>query len=561
MLTMTRLPPDSFVPSSAMLDPNPRPMSFASHLNGHSSASVISPLSLPRALNNLSYLDESNLANLPPSDHLHSPSISVIAQSQRQYLSPRPSSPNGHRVRSAVTSPFLAPSTTTSLDNMSNQTLLNLLQRREEQNRKLIENWRVERAHLEASRTRAEEMYQEERAIIDQERMIWIEEKSNLQRDLSEWKKRTEVAEKQRDEMASLLRSMQVQSSQSKISFDGAAETAMGSLRGGGLSSAETHSQSSVNFWSPSDGTSPKRVLPGEVHVNEFHGSMTMPESRPFIPLDPRMQGSSPVVSSPVSQQDRVPSIDIQEVIPGLEGIRVRPDIVQKATFTDDKPSESCPESILPPVPGAKQEPIRTRVVPADLTKEALQAPESDRLTMHAGHTPNHSISLSRLHTVESTEVVNTAGSSGSSTPKCCAAKDKQVQVPEKVTDCQTSCCGFGCPKAAEAEDELEDDERDKDPELKGPLTLRNLPAADEPFLKALNDKLADVITHDMTPTVLKHGDYLEPAASEPIIGASDDGAHEAHEELEVQEPEIPLKLKQSSNFGAPLGQLRKPVL
>ncbi|KAI1648824.1 uncharacterized protein F4817DRAFT_55667 [Daldinia loculata] len=559
MLTMTRLPSDSFLPSSAMLDPNPRSMSFASHLNGHSSTSVISPLSLPRALNNLSYLDESNLSNLSPPDHTHSPSISVIAQSQQQYLSPRPSSPNGHRIGAAVASPSLVPSTTSSLSNMSNQTLLNLLQRREEQNRKLIENWRAERAHLEASRTRAEEMYQEERAIIDEERMIWIEEKSNLQRDLSEWKKRTEVAEKQRDEMASLLRSMQTQGSQSKISFDGAAEPTMGSLRGGGLSSAETYSQSSVNFWSPSDGTSPIRVLPGELHVSEFHGSTTMPESRPFIPLDPRMQGSSPGVSSPVSQQDRVPSIDIQEVIPGLEGIRVRPDIVQKATFTDDKPSESSPESILLPVPGAKQESIRTRVVPADLTKETLQAPESDRLTMHAGHTPNHSISLSRLHTVESTEVVNTAGSSGSSTPKCCDAEDKQVQVPEKVPNCQTSCCGLGCPKAAEAQDELED-ERDKDPELKGPLTLRNLPAADEPFLKALNEKLADVITHDMTPTVLKHGNYFRPAASEPIIETGDDDAHDAREKLEEQEQEIPLKLKQSSNFGAPLGQLRKPA-
>ncbi|KAI0112904.1 hypothetical protein F4814DRAFT_326681 [Daldinia grandis] len=559
MLAMTRLPPDSFLPSGAMLDPNPRPMSFASHLNGPSSTSVISPLSLPRALNNLSYLDESNPANLPPPDYSHSPSISVLAQSQQQYLSPCPSSPNGHRTRSAATSPSLVPSTTSSLDSMSNQTLLSLLQRREEQNRKLIENWRSERAHLEASRTRAEEMYQEERAIIDEERMIWIEEKSNLQRDLSEWKMRTEVAERQRDELTSLLRSMQTQGSQSKISFDGAAEANMGSLRGGGLSSAESHSQSSVNFWSPSDGTSPKRVLPGEVHINEFHGLMTMPESRPFIPLDPRMQGSSPGVSSPVPQQDHVPSIDIQEVIPGLEGIRVRPNIVQKATFTDDKPSESSPESTLLPVPEAKQESIRTRVVQADLTEETLQAPESDRLTMHAGHTPNHSISLSRLHTVESTEVVNTADSSGSSTPKCCDAMDNQVQVPEKATDCQTSCCDLGRPKVAEVQDELED-EKDKDPELKGPLTLRNLPAADEPFLRALNDKLADVITHDITPTVLKHGNYFRPSASEPIVGAGDEDAHEAHEELGEQEQEMPLKLKQSSNFGAPLGQLRKPA-
>ncbi|OTB12825.1 hypothetical protein K445DRAFT_176316 [Daldinia sp. EC12] len=559
MLAMTRLPSDSFLPSSGMLDPNPRPMSFASHLNGHSSASVISPLSLPRALNNLS----PNLTNLPPSDYSHSPSISIPSQSQQQYLGPLSSSPNlleqrstslsptRYQFGSTATSPSLMPSTI-SLDNMSNQTLLNLLQRREEQNRKLIENWRAERAHLEASRARAEEMYQEERAIIDEERTLWLEEKNNLRKDLSEWKRRTEIAEKQRDEMATLLRSLQIKGGYSKLSVDGAHEATMGSLRGGGLSSSEAYSQSSATFWSPSDGTSPKRVLP-----TEFHGSTTMPESRPFIPLDPRMQGSSPGVSSPEPQQERIPSIDIQEVIPGLEGIRVRPNIVQKATFTDEKPSAPSTEPALLPVTGPKQELTRTRTAPAELTKETLQAPESDRLTMHAGHTPNHSISLSRLHTVESTAVVNTADSSGSSTPKHSAEEEeKQAQAPEEVTNCETSSGNLQFPIAAEVEDEFED-EKDKDPALKGPLTLRNLPAADEPFLKALNDKLADAITHDATPTVLKHGNYFTSDAPEPLA-KTDDGVHDVHEGLEEQEEEIPLKLKQSSNFGAPLGQLRK---
>ncbi|KAI1472334.1 uncharacterized protein F4812DRAFT_454151 [Daldinia caldariorum] len=560
MLAMTRLPPDSFLPSSDMLDPNLRSMPFASHLNGHSSASVISPLSLPHALNTIS----PKPTNLPPSDYSHSPSVSIPSQSQEQYL-PLPTSPNipvqrstslsptRYQIGSGATSPSLVPST--ALDNMSHQALFNLLQRREEQNRKLIENMRAERAHFEASRTRAEEMYQEERAIIEEERILWLEEKNNLRRDLSEWKRRAELAEKQRDEMASLLGSIQAKGGYLKMPVDSAHEAAIGSLRGGGLSSLETPSQSSANFWSPSDGTSPKRVLP-----TEFHGSTTMPESRPFIPLDPRMQGPSPGVSSPAAQQERVPSIDIQEVIPGLEGIRVRPDIVQKATFTDDKPSAWSTGTISPPVPGAKQEPIRPRAGPAELTKETLQAPESDRLIMHAGHTPNHSISLSRLHTVESTAAVNTADSSGSSTPRHSPEEEEQQQqaeVSEEVANSEASRRNLEFLIAADVQDEFED-EKDKDPELKGPLTLRNLPAADEPFLKALNDKLADVITHDATPTVLKHGSYFTTDSSEPLA-KTDDAVHDVHEELEEQEEEVPLKLKPSSNFGAPLGQLRKP--
>ncbi|KAI1803789.1 hypothetical protein F4811DRAFT_318386 [Daldinia bambusicola] len=571
MLAMTRLPSDSFLPSSGMLDPNPRPMSFTSHLNGHSSASVISPLSLPRALHNI----PPKPANLPPSDYPHSPSVSVPSQSQQQYLLPLSTSPNipaqrstslsptRYQFGSAATSPSLVPST--ALDSMSHQTLINLLQRREEQNRKLMEIMRAERAQFEASRARAEEIDQEERAIIDEERTLWLEEKTNLLRDLSEWKRRAELAEKQRDEMARLLGSMQAKSGYSKLSVDGAHEAPMGSLRGGGLSSSETHSQSSANFWSPSDGTSPKRVLP-----TDFHGLTTMPESRPFIPLDPRMQGPSPGVSSPAAPQERIPSIDIQEVIPGLEGIRVRPDIVQKATFTDEKPSALSTETTSPPAPGAKQEPIRTRSGPAELTKETLQAPESDRLTMHAGHTPNHSISLSRLHTVESTAVVNTADSSGSSTPRRSAEEEQQqAEVSEEVANLEASRRNLEFLIAADVQDESED-EKDKDPELKGPLTLRNLPAADEPFLKALNDKLADVITHDITPTVLKHGNYFTAESSELVAKIDDvvhdavhdavhDVVHDAHEELEEQEEEIPLKLKPSSNFGAPLGQLRKP--
>ncbi|KAI1141044.1 hypothetical protein F5Y05DRAFT_376224 [Hypoxylon sp. FL0543] len=565
MLTMTRMPSDSFLPSGAILDQNQRSVPFASHLNGHSSASVISPLSLPHALSQLSFFDESHPTNLSPRHYSHSPSYSISPQPQQQHLSPRQSSlsPAKDRAESSLTSPSTAPSATSPRDNMSGQALLSLLQRREEQNRRLLESWRAERAHLEASRARAEEVYKEERAIMDDERMLWIEEKAKLKQEISEWKRRVEAAEKERDQMAGL-----VKGTKGKF-FDGAADIAVGSLRGG-LGSPGAHSQSPSKFRSPSDGPSPS-TLP---HI---YGS-TMPESKPFIPLDPRMQGTSPSMGSPQHQQNRVPSIDIQEVIPELEGIRVKADAVQKTTFTDEKPlSPSAGPKRLSPGAAAKQDSARLRIVPAELTKEALQAPESDRLTMHAGHTPNHSIALSRLHTCESTGVTNTVTSSGAATPTNQPLEGSQDKAQEESSYGH----GIGVDGAPETSKDLEVQgkseahragpvpvlvPREDDPELKGPLHLRNLPAADEPFLKALSDKLEQVKANNLNPTVLKDEQesvtetqgITEPQP-EPTVGTGGDGAEDAHQEPDEVEEDIPLKLKSTSNFGAPLGQLWKP--
>lgn len=466
-----------------------------------------------------------------------------------------------------MTSPSIAAGVTSPLDNMSSQALVSLLQRREEQNRRLLENWRAERAHLEASRARAEEVYREERAIMDDERMIWVQEKTKLEKDLDEWKKRAATAEKERDQMASWLKGTLRKESQKGKSLDGATDAIIGSIRGGGLGSPGTHPQSASKFWTPSDGPSPNTTVPSTLR------GPTMPESEPFIPLDPRMQSSSPGVVSPQVQSQRLPSIDIQEVIPELEGIRVRPDAVQKTTFTDRKPPLPLagPNKLSPLA--AEREPARARAMSGELTKEALQAPESDRLTMHAGHTPNHSMSLSRLHTVESTEVTNTAGSSGASTPRSSSPKGGQTNAPEESQHSQVTHIG-GAPETSEAPDVRCEPEADilgpaailvpqDDPELKGPLHLRNFPAADEPFFRVLSDRLEH---DDMTPTVLKHEQLGEPQQcveleAGPIAKAGGDGAHDAHEEPpeddEIEEV-IPLKLKKSSNFGAPLGQLRK---
>lgn len=565
------------------MDASERSMSFTSHLNGHSSTSVISPLSLPHAIDNLSYLDESHVTNLSPyNNYSHSPSYPIPPRSRSQYRSshlnpqsvceqnPSSLSPTVCRSKSRAASPSVESASNHGMTsppdnmNMNNQAALALLHRREEQNRRLLESWHAERAHLEANRARAEEVYQEERAIMDEERMIWIEERTRLEKDLSEWKMRAELAEKQRNDLAIMLKN-------AGKSFDGADEFGVGSIRGGGPGSPRARMQPPSKIQSPSEDSS----------TNTLPSSMlgtTMPESKPFIPLDPRMQGTSPGMISPKAQQDRVPSIDIQEVMPELEGIRVRPDAVQKSTFTDGVLLSPSTGTKRPAPPMAKNDSSRPRIAPTELTKEALQAPESDRLTMHAGHTPNHSMSLSRLHTVDPTDATNTVNSSGAATPKHQIEENAQNTVLGQHSQPEgTSFAAHIAPENSGFLPGLETieprpyssgipvpfDPITHEPErvLKGPLHLRNLPAADEPFLAALSTKLEHAMSTDPTPTVLKNDPFDEPrtVGEKSTVKAGGDGAHDTRDESSGEDEEdIPLKLKDSQNFGAPFGKLRK---
>ncbi|KAI1080510.1 hypothetical protein F5B20DRAFT_580175 [Whalleya microplaca] len=465
--------------------------------------------------------------------------------------------------------PTSNPGMTSPPDSMGSQSAAILLQRREEQNRRLLESWAAERAHLEASRARVEEVYNEERAIMDEERMLWIEEKTKLEHDLLDWKRRAEVAEKERIRMANMIKSMQGGTSHFGKGYDGAADAAIGGIRGGGPASPGQADQ----YRSPSEGMSPGNTLPIPGH------GTTMPESNPFVPLDTRMQGMSPGATSPKTGQERVPSIDICEVMPQLEGVRLKSDAVQKPTFTDEKPLSPPASSKISAPSAAKGDSANTgsRTSPTELTKEALQAPASDRLTLHAGHTPNHSMSLSRLQTVESTVASNTANSSGTATPTNQLGEGSQTTTQDQPSLHQGTDSEHG-PKTVEDaqtqndfEADTEDaeallDAGDEDPILKGPLFLKNRPAADEPFLQSLSDKLEHVRANAISPTVLKgvdpgpSKDLLEPEhlSKLDVVDAPRETRKETTEEdgLEEIEEEIPLKLKKSNNFGQPLGQL-----
>ncbi|KAI0522106.1 hypothetical protein F5B22DRAFT_660469 [Xylaria bambusicola] len=552
MLTMKRLPNDSFLPSGG-IDSFDRSISQFPHLNGHSN-STISPLSLAQSISQ-PYFD------IPRSNHA-SPSSPPATQGPRQYLSPdynSLSTPTRGSPGAIIASPLIEPinsGTMSPFEHLSPQAAATLLQRRDDHNRRLRECWEAERTHLEASRARAEEMFREERTLMDEERLIWAEQKAELENEILKWKQNKEAAEAEVLKLTELLKSKSTSNGHAKFgrALDGAADDVLGSQGHGNTAGPKLGGTSSSTFQTPSDGISPSSLPPGR--------SSTIPKSNPFEPLDPRMQSASPTNPPTSKEKERVPSIEINEIMPGLEGVRLKAPAVQKSTFDDrnQRSSTSATSRIFSPDTKKCVFEVQSYVSPAVMTQETLKAPEHHRLTMHAGHTPNHSMSFSNLPTIEST-AGNTAGSTGTCTPT--TSSD-----PQRVHGNDTLGQGRVETIAGADQDETAISgaviyEPSDDPALKGPLCLKNRPAADEVFLRRLSDKLEEVKATEATPSVLNELITRAPTEDQADLKAgrlTEDEIidRESEDTLEEVEEDVPLKLKASSNFGQPLGQVRR---
>jgi hypothetical protein len=396
-------------------------------------------------------------------------------------------------------------------------------------------------------------MFREERALMDEERLIWAEQKTNLENELAEWKQKTKAAESEVARLTEQLNTMRGGAGKVGGRLDALPTTAF--RHSASSSSPGASGPSSAAVQTPSDGVSPGGR------------GLTIPESNPFEPLDPRMQSQLPENVSP--NQERVPSIDIREVIPGLEGVRLRAPAIQKSTFNVANPLSPAVSAgrRTPPNPEEASAEAQPKASPAEMAKEALRAPEDHRLTMHAGHTPNHSIFLSQVPTIDST-AVNTAGSSGASTPTHLdeqkitgiTGEQNQFQLAVSSDSKNETHAAKGRSNDLHMNEEAIFEPSDDVPALKGPLCLKNRPAADEIFLRRLSDKLEEVKANDAAPSVLNEPVILESSqesTEQKPSAKTHDNTHDNHEDaMEDVEQEIPLKLKKSSNFGLPLGQL-----
>jgi hypothetical protein len=219
---------------------------------------------------------------------------------------------------------------------------------------------------------------------------------------------------------------------------------------------------------------------------------------------------------------------------------------------------------------------------------EALAAGESKRLIMHAGHTPSHSLSLSIIPSAAASTI---ADSSQSSTPTQ-AQVDETTGVEAWGVDRHSVVKAVNNIAANEAtgtvtptgiSDDTDNNsellESTEDAPMKAPLMIRNIPAKDEEFLRLVNAKLEPISRGEhAVPTVMEksseavsvwanmadqvpHRTTEQPTTGTETKHVEDEDADDDDDDGQVNQKakaveEIPLRLKKTSNFGVPFGQI-----
>jgi hypothetical protein len=242
-------------------------------------------------------------------------------------------------------------------------------------------------------------------------------------------------------------------------------------------------------------------------------------------------------------------SIDISLIQPELEGVSIRasavsPTFVAKVMSPEFSPTKLSP-NIKPPGRDVNSAPVsRSGSVRDQDGKEngkgkldidvVMNHPVNRRLTMHAGHTPNHSIS--KFDFIES----------GSATPTQETSDSQSNTHHEHIH--RPSVAHFD---GAEEERDF-DDANGEDKVLTGQLGLTNEKHKDDVFLAQLVEKLEEA----------KNSEGVSP--SESMSSRSDEGGPQSNRarmrDGEGKDKEAddgpPLRLKASSNFGRPLGRM-----
>lgn len=474
------------------------------------------------------------------------------------------------------------------------QTSLHLVQRLSQQNALIREAWEAERNYLEANRRRAEQVYQEERAIMEDIKESWHSEKSDMEREMQVLRERIQRLEGENAALKAMSPQGQISGivSPPTSQANGARENSPGEapvshltngLAQAGAASAASAAVDTMSLPPGLEGAArrPHFASPGG---GSRHSPTRHYDAYPLgASIDPRTQpqasSSHDFLASPDHETDMpIPVIDVQEIDPKLEGIPIRASAVQRNTFSEASTMKSSPATSPPTSDGAAQDrPSGDRRSSKEQTLQVLAVGESRRRTMHAGHTPNHSISL--FPTMTAADGNSTGGQSDVTTPTAAAASAPEEEAestsPKEEPNAQDLSKFADQPEpdltsASEIDEQEPPFEPADDAPLKGPLMIKNIPAQDEIFWAQVNKKL-EPISHgeDALPTVMRGQDEdastadlsdnavvslgLDGASDLPSLD-TDDGISSGGSKPKTIEPDVPLKLRTTTNFGAPFG-------
>lgn len=417
--------------------------------------------------------------------------------------------------------------------------------------KKIREQAKGERAHLVADRARADEIMEEERELWEQERNILKARIEQLEAELASKNGST------------------VSTSKSKPALRMEYISASGSGSSDGRSPASSIPQESGRnpdgspFYAPAP-TNPSRSFNlenQEIRIDSLTEPRETPirvTSKSLRPVDFGIQSPERQAVQDLSNTMIGESIDISLIQPTLDGVPIKTSAVDPifaATVLSPHPSASpskqsptiqSPECEKGPSPPGTVRRISNKKI---ATLEVQAAPEDRRLTMHAGHTPNHSISKFELE-------------SGNATP---TQAQSVVVVTEHIhhtsMDSQRSQI-----------DGTTDDDLKEDPELTGPLAF----TADA--TSPSNDVFARELLKRLSEEALLRSMKSDDPSAESLI--SDADASEDLDQVSVSldrrervgvgsggegddastSPPIDglpmLKMRPSANFGKPFGTL-----
>lgn len=262
-------------------------------------------------------------------------------------------------------------------------------------------------------------------------------------------------------------------------------------------------------------------------------------------PIHPHRESTLDTIPEAESEKAKIPEgIDISLIQPELEGVLIKASAVSPTFAARVFSGDNSPGKLSPGAREVSSAPVsRTGSVRDRDTKEngketldvntVMSHPVHRRLTMNAGHTPNHS--MTKFDFIESGCATPTQATSDSqSHPTDTDTHDEHLhRLSVAHFDGNEEERGYG-------------DVEDEDKELTGQLGLTNDKTKDEVFVANLVERLAEVAKSE----------GISP--SESMSSRSDDGGVERKTSREDKDGEAddvpPLRLKASTNFGRPLG-------
>ncbi|KAF4627196.1 hypothetical protein G7Y89_g10960 [Cudoniella acicularis] len=513
---MPKHPFDSFL-STGAIDPPRRTFRADSR---------ISPLSIPRSMPETSFV---------PSPHSKSDTPSPKAMMQSRSPSQHPHGP-----------PISPPKTRSSSA--------------EDSTAALIEDWRAytqklrgqyegEKAHMLADRARAEEVMNEERSLWDQEREI-----------LKAQIKMLEEASGEKAEMGIIdphamgYRQMFMAAHPGSVISPGLNPVSTGSIDGHSRTVPQESGRNAdgTPFYAPAP-RNPSRTFSSSETSEMRVDSISAPRESAIRVTSKELTSSDFGLQSPNSNQDleTIPetpkeTIDISHIQPELEGVPIKatavePSFAAKVLSPDYSPSKLSPNSKpFAPRPSSRSPPNRSNGSSSEKAKErekktleVVCEPENRRLTMHAGHTPNHSMSKF--------EFLGGAERGGDESEN---ATPRQAHHPQNLHHPSVAPV-YGQDGTDESEEEHDQGDR----ALTGLLGLTNEAATDDVFLAQLHEKLEEA----------RKSEGASPSSESTSSISSTERRNRPRHKLEEDDEKDDgplLRLKPSFNFGRPMGSM-----